>query len=603
LLTAVTGQPAEADVEFVSAPQLRKSFAEPRVAPGDSVTLEFELGHGENAPSDATAISFTDDLNAMLSGLEAVGLPLVDVCGSGSRLEGTSLLTFTGGTLEPLESCTFDVTVTVPAAAESQSYTNTTSEVSATVSGLSVLGEAAVASLEVTSVVLEKEFLQDPSFAGDTVPLRFTITNDSPDQPATDMFFTDNLDGVLSGLAAVGLPEADVCGPGSSINGTTFLIFTGGNLPVGGSCTFDVDVQIPSDAESSTYTNVTSAFGFTSGGVSSSTSGASAALSVGEPLSFEKAFDADEVAPGSTVNLEFTIANAHPTLTADQLSFDDDLTAVLEGLQAVGLPLSDVCGEGSMLTGPDVITLTGGAVAPASSCSFSVELQVPDDVGMGTSIVNETSVLTGLVGDFARTAPEARDELAFNLVSLAKQFEGPAEQGGSTMLTFTVENLNATAATGVSFTDDLDAVLPGLAASGTPAEDVCGEGSTLDGTGVLALRNGSLDAGGSCTFSVSVEVPLAANPGDYENVTSTVSTDGGAAGGAANATLTVVPRSIEDGGVDGGTDGGVDGGTGGGSGGGCGCRTTAASEVPVWLLAGVLVMLWRRRRTRRPFGP
>ena len=588
--TAVTGRSAEAELEVVGAPQLRKSFDQTTVAPGDSVTLEFELNLDENAPGDATAISFQDDLDAMLTGLEATGLPLVDVCGSGSRLEGTSLLTFSGGTLAPLGQCTFSVTLDVPATAPSQSYPNVTSEVSATVGGTSLLGAPAVAELQVSSIAFEKEFLTDPSFAGDTVPLRFTITNQSADEPATAMLFTDNLNDVLPGLVATGLPLNDVCGTGSIISGTNLLIFTGGNVLAGESCSFDVDAQIPSDAQADSYGNVTSALSFTSGAAPGSVSGASDVLNIAEALSFAKAFDADVVAPGDTVNLEFTITNAHPTLTAEELSFDDDLSAALPGLGVLGLPVGDVCGAGSILTVVDdnVLRLTDGVVASGSSCTFSVELQVPDDVRMGSSVANETSELTGTLDGVARSAPPARDTLEVNLISFTKQFDGPAEQGGSTMLTFTIENLNAAStATGVSFSDDLDAVLPGLVAAGTPVEDVCGEGSRLDGTGALALRDGNVEAGASCSFSVAVDVPLAATPGEYQNVTSTVSTDQGVVGDPASATLTVLPRSVEDGGVDGGP-------SGGGGGGGCECRTTTGKDVPLWLLAGLLLVLWRR---------
>lgn len=317
-------------------------------------------------------------------------------------------------------------------------------------------------------------------------------------------------------------------------------------------------------------------------------------MTVSEPLSFSKGFDADVAAPGDTVNLEFTIENAHPSLMADQLAFTDDLSAALDGLEATGLPVSDVCGAGSILAGTDVITLTGGALAPGSSCTFSVELQLPGDVATGTSVANVTSELTAMIDGVLRTAPSARDEIEVNLMTLTKRFESSAEQGGSTTLTFTIENLNsASMATGVSFTDDLDAALSGLIATGTPLDDVCGAGSALDGSAVLTLRDGNIGPGASCTFGVTVEIPAMADPGDYENVTSALSTDQGVVGDPATATLTVDLASIPDGGV----DGGVDGGTDGGGGGGCSCRTTAANDMPLWLLACVLFGLWRRGLT------
>jgi hypothetical protein len=589
--SAVTGKPATAELMFVSAPLLRKSFSAPRVAPGDSVTLEFDLTYGENAPDDASDISFEDDLEAMLPGLVATGLPMNDVCGAGSQLAGTSLLTLTGGALAPEDQCTFSVTLDVPGNAEIGQYRNTTSDVAATALGLSVLSAPATADLEVTSVALEKEFVEDPIFAGDTITLRFAITNSDTSESATSMVFTDNLDDVVPGMVATGLPQMEVCGPGSQIQGTNVLIFTGGTIPAGNSCSFDVRVQVPVNAAANSYNNTTSQFSFTLGGSPHVIGGANDVLTISEPLTFAKSFDMDVVAPGDTVSLEFTIANAHPDHAAEQLSFTDDLGAALGGLEAIGLPVSDACGAGSILTGTDVLMLTDGTVAPDSSCTFSVELQLPDDVAMGTGVTNVTSELAGMIDGSQRTAPPARDELEVNLMTLTKRFESSAEPGGTTTLTFVIENLNsASMATGVSFTDDLDVVLAGLIATGTPLDDICGAGSVLDGSSVLTLRGGNIDPSASCTFGVTIEVPTTADPGDYENVTSALSANQGIVADAATATLTVDPRSITDGGVDGGTD---DGG-----GGGCGCRTTAVHDTPIWLLACALFVL-RRRRLRR----
>ena len=599
--SAVTGKPAEAELMFVSAPLLRKSFSEARVAPGDSVTLEFDLSYGENAPGNATDISFDDDLEAMLPGLVATGLPMNDICGSGSRLDGTSLLSFMGGTLAPDDRCTFSVTLEVPDDADTGRYPNTTGDVAAMAFGLSVLRAPATADLEVTSVVLEKEFVEDPIFADDTITLRFTISNSSASEPASNMVFTDDLDNTLSGMVAIGLPMSNVCGAGSQITGTNFLIFTDGNLAPEASCSFDVTIQTPANAVANSYNNTTSDFIFDLGGQARVTSGAQDTLTLSEPLTFEKAFDADVVAPGDTVTLEFTIANAHPEHMADDLEFTDDLGAALE---AIGPPANDVCGAGSMLAGTDVLTLSGGSLAPDSSCTFSVELQMPDDVATGTTVTNVTSDLTGVINGFPRMAPPASDDIDVNLMTLTKRFEGSTEQGGTTTLTFVIENLNSgSVATDVGFTDDLDAVLSGLVATGAPIDDVCGSGSVLNGSAVLALRGGNIPPGDSCTFDVTVEVPATADPGDYENVTSELASEGSVVGGPATATLTVDASPTPDGGVDGGTDGGPDGGDGGdGGGGGCGCRTTTVDDSAVWLFAFALFIFWQRRRRKMVCG-
>jgi hypothetical protein len=110
--------------------------------------------------------------------------------------------------------------------------------------------------------------------------------------------------------------------------------------------------------------------------------------------------------------------------------------------------------------------------------------------------------------------------------------------GFTTVLTFEITNPDpANGLTGLTFTDDLDAVLPGLVAIGTPLADVCGAGSQLAGDSLLTLTGGSLGPGGSCLFAVTVRVPSVSSGGTFENVTSPLdgAVDGAAISGGAAA--------------------------------------------------------------------
>ncbi len=116
--------------------------------PGGTVTLSFTVANPDPV-NGASDVGFTDDLDAVLPGLEAIGLPADDVCGAGSQLTGSSLLTLTGGVLAPAGECTFDVTVRVPATASAGTYPNVTSPLQAVVAGTSVTGDpTAVASAD-----------------------------------------------------------------------------------------------------------------------------------------------------------------------------------------------------------------------------------------------------------------------------------------------------------------------------------------------------------------------------------------------------------------------------------------------------------------------
>ena len=125
------------------------------------------------------------------------------------------------------------------------SYPNTTSDLTATVSGVTVTEGPGSDVLRIAGLTLAKSFTDDPAIPGGTVTLEFTLTNTSQVSDATGIAFTDNLGAVLAGLAAVPPLPATPCGAGSVLAGTTTLSLTGGNLLAGTSCTFSVAVQVP----------------------------------------------------------------------------------------------------------------------------------------------------------------------------------------------------------------------------------------------------------------------------------------------------------------------------------------------------------------------
>ena len=526
----------------VAAPRLTKTFTDDPAVPGGTVTLQFTLAYGESDATGGNSIAFTDDLAAVLPGLAAIGLPANDVCGAGSQLSGTTLLSFTGGSLPPGGSCTFAVTLQVPAGATAGDHLNTTSNVMAVSGGVPVVGPAASDGLEIVGLTLAKSFTDDPVMPGNTVTLEFTIENVKQSALATNIAFTDNLSAVLAGLTAVGLPANDVCGVGSQISGTTTLSLTGGTLAAGASCTFDVTLQVPAVASPGEYFNATSTPTADLDGEPTTFVRATDSLLVTPPLSIEKSFTDDPVMPGDTVTLEFTIHNADPTQSATGITFTDDLDATLSGLVAVGLPANDVCGVGSQISGTSLLTLTGGSLPAASSCTFDVTLQVPANVPLGSAFTNTTSEVDGTVGGVETSGLPASDDLQIDAFTFSKAFDGPTVAGGSPQLTFTITNLSTTsAASGLAFTDDLDAVLPGLVATGLPMLEICGDGSSITGTSTISFSRGGMPPGGSCTVTVTLQVPAAAPPGTYPNATSDLTLGNEMAAAPATADLVIEP--------------------------------------------------------------
>ena len=539
-----SGKPASDDLVIVGAPRLFKRFTNDPVLPGEVVTLEFTInnrGDSENAGAAAAGLAFTDDLNAALSGLTAVGLPLNDVCGTGSQISGLTELNFTGGTLAPGSSCTFALDLQLPESALSGRYTNFTSGLTGTVGEIPVTGSPAQDDLLVGGLSLTKSFTDDPVIPGDTVTLEYIIDNTGA-AATTDMSFNDIFGGVLAGLAAVGLPETDVCGAGSQISGSNSLNFSGGNLAAGESCTFSVTLQVPGGAASNAYNSVTSALSANVGGSWVALDPAKDVLTITDDwLLLSKSFPDGSVLPGETTTVDFTVTNYHDSESVTDITFTDDLAAALPGLTAVSLPAADICGSGSQIAGTDLLTLTGGSLPPGGTCAFQVTLAVPDGAAIGR-YYNTTSQATGTIGGLPVTGGPATAVLDINALTFTQAFQGPAAASGLVTLTFTIQNHNPTAGMRqIAFTDDLDAVIPGLTANGLPQNDVCGRGSQLSGSSFLTLIGASLGPDESCTFDVTLQIPPTAASGMYENVTSDLKSGGLKAGEPAAATLTVEP--------------------------------------------------------------
>lgn len=540
-----TGSPASASLTVVAAPNLAMSFLESAVAQGETATLEFVLSHSPNAPSDATGITFTSDLNAALAGLTAVLPSTPDpACGVGSSLTGSagdSLLTFQGGTLAPGEDCTFTVTVNIPAAAATGTITNVSSPVSATIGGSMFTSNAVSADLTIAGLRFSKEFLSDSVIPGDIATLRFTIENISATEDATDIIFTDTLSTFISGASAQAPFPTDPCGTGSSVTGTTFLIFTGGNLTAGESCSFDVDILIPASTPNNSFTNITSSLTATQGSAVVIPA-ATAELDVSDiVLSLEKEFINDPVEPGSSVTLRYTLTNLDSANAVNALAFTDNFASALSGLTMSNLP-STTCGGANLNAMPStLLDFSGGSLAAGASCQFDVDLNVPNN--NGGIFTSTSSAVSGNLNGLDISGDPGSDDLQIRSVILSKAFaDETVMPGGTTTLSFTITNNGADVLENARFLDNLDDALSGLVATGLPANDICGAGSSLSGTSQLSITDISLPAsGGSCTFNVSLSVPSNSGSGTFPSTSSPLTVEGLVVAEAASDDLIIAP--------------------------------------------------------------
>lgn len=231
-------------------PAFRKDFSPPTILVGGVTTLTFTIDN-RGAGFAAEALDFTDDLPAGMAVAAAPDATTTCTGGVLTASAGGGTIGYTGGSLLEGETCTVRVDVT--ATATPGTLVNTSGDLTSS-SGSS---GPAIAALEVLApdLTFEKEFLGAPT-PGGTVDLRFSLTNAFA-EPVTGLTFNDDLDGVLPGLAAVGLPQVDVCGVGSRLTGGAVLTLTDGFLQPGGTCSFTVSVQLPPDLPAAPVTNVT----------------------------------------------------------------------------------------------------------------------------------------------------------------------------------------------------------------------------------------------------------------------------------------------------------------------------------------------------------
>ncbi len=552
-----SGAPASDTFTVVSAPVLAKIFTNSPTAPGTTANLEFTLNYSGSATADATAITFTDDLATVLAGATATGLPLAGACdpdgegpaagtGTLSASAGDTLLTFSGATLAAGESCTFSVPVTVPSNTAPDTYTSTTSNVAATNGALTVTSPAASADLVVTGLSFTKEFLTNPVIPGEMTILRYTMDNISPTDDAVITSFTDNLNGALAGLSAItsGLTVSNTCG--GALSGTTNLVYVGGDVLSGESCTIEVELNVPLNASDGLFGSISSNLSANQGGAIAVNPAIDSLMVNSQLISITKEFTNDPVVAGGTATTRYTISNLDPTRSATDIEFTDNIDSVISGLQVTSVEMPSSCeNNGAIITGLNSATfnVSNLTLGPGITCTIIANVDIPVATPADT-YASQTSVISGLISGLDVGGLAASDDLtvvAFD-IDFAKAFgTGVVRPGDSTTLEFTISNNGTEPLTRFSFTDDFEAVIPDLVVTGSPRADVCGSGSSLIGSSTITLVNGSLPVGTSCTFSVDLSVPDTAVAGNFTSTTSDINENGLVAAAPASADLTISP--------------------------------------------------------------
>lgn len=544
-LTGSTGPSGHSTAQLSVIPGFLNAQFPTYNTPGESAILTFTINN-EDRFNAATDISFSADLNATLSGLAATAIPSAGFCGAGSAISGTSNLIVSGASVAPGGSCTFAVTVLIPANAASGSYTGTTSTVFLTL-GSPTTRPAVSNALRVSQgPLLSMEFLDPSVAAGESATLRFTLTNTSNFEALQNVSFTVPIqDESHSEAFITALPPPNSCGSGSSFtnigspgSASSFQI-SGTQLFAGASCTFDLVLGVASDAQPRSLTFLSSFLTAEYSGEVIPGKPAQADLDVfaGPRLTLDLI---DEWAtPDSAVTAVFTLRyGSGAPADVSGIGFTVDLDSALAGMVASGLPLNNICGPGSSVTGSGVLTFSGGSLAVGGQCSFSVSLLIPAGTPPGQFSISSSSISSTTAGQ-AVSGPVTSKQVRVSGLSLSKAFLEPyVETGGSATLRYTITNAaSSPAATNITFSDNYDSDVPGLTIETLPTSP-CGVSSGALGTTSFSLSDGELLPGASCTFEVVLLIPLGVSAGSYVSSTSDISA-------TVNLNNTVSPNAVD----------------------------------------------------------
>ena len=318
-------------------------------------------------------------------------------------------------------------------------------------------------------------------------------------------------------------------GTATAVAGSTSISLTGGTIAVNSSCTLVVNIT---GTTSGSYVNTSGAVSSTNGGTGNT---ATANLIVATPPTITKVFGTASIPLNGSTSLTFTIQNPNTGITLNGIAFTDNLPAGL--LVATPNALTSTCGgTATAVAGSGSVSLSGGTVAASASCQVSVNV-----TGTTAGVKNNSVQVTSTEGGTGNTSNASITVVAPPVI--IKAFGAASiPLNGSTSLTFTIQNNNTSALTGVGFSDTLPAGLVISTPNGLTGS--CGGGTitATQATNVISLTGASLAASTSCTFAVNVTGTTA---GTKNNTTGNVTSTEGGTGGTASASVNVVaPPSI-----------------------------------------------------------
>lgn len=517
---------ARLSLSTFSPPVPSKSFSPSTVYVGQTSTLTINVQNADNV-STLTGVNWTDSLP---TGLKVAATPAATQSNCGTATfnptTGNTSLSFSGGTIAPLATCT--VTVAVVADRQSTGLVNTIAANAINDDQGIKNSAAANATLITRSFGVTKTFGDASNFTshpGLSIPIKILISNYSTDS-YTAVAFSDNFASAANMNTGTNLvidtPNGlvNTCGgTATATAGSTTISLSGGALTAGSSGTPSTCyIQVNVKSATGTFSNKTNnilAGTITATASSNSTSASNynagaATLSV-TPISnptVSKSFNKATISVGENTTATITVNNTDTITTLTGVSWTDNLPV---GLIVNGLATySGSCGTPTIVTSPNtVIAFSNGTIAPSSSCTVTVPISATQENAAGYT----NKILANNVNDnegVKNTVEGSSGTLKTQTLTLSKAFgAGSINVGASTTLTITVGNPSNVAYSSIGFTDTLPT---GVVVAATPnASTTCTGGTVSANSGTVSLSGASITAATvtpttptTCTVTVTV---------------------------------------------------------------------------------------------------
>ena len=520
---------ASATLTVTPPPPLSVSMSfSPATIPTAGVSrLTYELRNDSAVTASRVSLSDTLPTNVVVANTPNVSSTCFG--GTVSAAAGDRSISWFDGRVGAGETCTLAVNVT---SAVVGSYPNSTERAT------SSLGASTPASATLTvalGVRFTKAFSPTEINSGGESVLTFTIDNSANSVAVGGLAFTDHFP---SGMSVVSL-LTNRCGSRVPLGGT-FVMFSGGRIGAGQTCTISVRVRANRGGE---FRNV-------SGGLSSdlafTTPGARATLTatVEPPLSVSMSFEPAMITGGEVSRLTYELRN-DATVDARSFVLVDTLPA---GVRVAAVPVARGSNCSGLFprvsSGSNRIEFTATRILAGETCTLGVNVTST----VGGLHRNRTETVRSSLGD---SAPAEATLTVFGAPRFTKTFSpATVDPGETSRLTWTIDNsTNVVDVSELAFDDTFPdglVLAPGFFFGG----DRCRGRPSIRGNSIVLLRGGSLVAGQTCSLFVDV---VASRTGALESVSGVLSSElsittpgASATTPGASATLTVneAPLSV-----------------------------------------------------------